>query len=145
MSWFFGKKKTYKDTSPDASASEQTSPNQSDDYIFVEKRGNLYPSINNDGGGENPSGRFYPPGEGGGAPNANLFKQNSTDFHSIINNIPFKLCDDLERNLNSDLDIDSLRINEISNFIKQIYSTDIEYNFDVENSVIAEMNCQKGE
>ena len=144
MSWFFGKKKQ-KDSPPDTPSNEPSSSNQNDDYIFVEKRSNLYPAIN-DEGAENFNSGLYPPIRGGlpyPAPAPSLTKQSSTtDFHNIINDIPFKLCPRLEKSMNNDLDIDTLRINEISHFIERIKSSDSKYDFNVENSVISEMNSQ---
>lgn len=140
MSWFFGKKK-HRESPPETPEEPPAPPD--DEYIFVEKRNQsgpnsddktpgLYPSLNNI--------NSYP-----AMPTA-LVKQNSQESHSSdLSNIPFKLCKELERNMNDDLLIDKLRLDEILNFIKRVKVENYDYEFSLERSVIAEMNSQNQE
>ena len=139
MSWFFGKKKHHKD-SPPSSPEEEAPVEQGDEFIFIERRNpgpnpgdngarssGLYPSI---------SGLpFYPP-----MPAQNNLPQNpQMDTQNYLNCIPFKYGEDLQKSILSDMDIDRLRVNEIMSFIERIQNEDTGYDFQVEKSVIAEM------
>ena len=140
MSWFFGKKKHQKDSPPSSPETERV-PEQGDDFIFIERKnpgGNigdnearssgLYPSI---------SGlSMYPPII------QNEFQQNpQVDTQNYLNCIPFKYSEDLQKSLLRDMDIDRLRVNEIMSFIERIQNEEIDYSFQLEKSVIAEMDC----
>ncbi|XP_051153144.1 uncharacterized protein LOC127276621 isoform X2 [Leptopilina boulardi] len=142
MSWFFGKKKHQKDSPPDT-PEEAIPVEQGDDFIFIERRNpggnigendarggnNLYPSI---------SGLpYYPPLQ------QNKIQQNPQvdNQNNYINGIPFKYSKDFERSILNDMDIDRLRVNEILSYIERIQNEDTEYSFQVEKSVIAEMDC----
>ncbi|XP_043477383.1 uncharacterized protein LOC122508228 isoform X1 [Leptopilina heterotoma] len=141
MSWLFGKKKHQKDSPPDT-PEEATPVEQGDDFIFIERRNpggsigendargnNLYPSI---------SGMpYYPPLQ------QNKIQQNPQidSQPNYINGIPFKYSKDFERSILNDMDIDRLRVNEILNYIERIQNDDADYTFQVEKSVIAEMDC----
>ncbi|XP_033219276.1 uncharacterized protein LOC117174344 isoform X2 [Belonocnema kinseyi] len=138
MSWFFGKKKHQKDSPP--SSPEETPQGRGDEFIFIERKNpepnpgdigarssGLYPSI---------SGLpYYPPMSA-----QNLPQIPQPDNFNYLNCIPFKYGEDLEKSIHNDMDIDRLRVNEIMSFIERIQKEDTGYGFQVEKSVIAEMD-----
>ncbi|XP_014211861.1 uncharacterized protein LOC106641837 [Copidosoma floridanum] len=136
MSWFFGKKKN-KESPP--SSPEEPAPH--DGFIFVEKRNqpntdnntpSLYPNLNDP--------LSYQPMSGP------VVKQNSQDGqNNDLTSIPFKFSKDLEDTLNQDLVIDKLRLEEILSFINKVGTENYDYEFQVERSVINEINSQNDE
>ena len=139
MSWFFGKKKHHRDSPPE-SPEEESAP-ADEGFIFIEKRNqpgpndtpSLYPSLTNIT--PYPAMPQIPP--------AQVPKQNSQEGPcNDLSCIPFKLCRDLERNMNEDLVIDKLRLKEIESFINRINVESYEYDFSGERSVIAEIDSQ---
>lgn len=139
MSWLFGKKKHHKDSPPDSTEEEQL-PEQEDGFVTVEPRpapqppslpsSGLYPYI-----GQVPPYRTSP---------NDLPKGNNQDETThYLSGVPFKLCKRLEHSMNSDLEIDRLRISEILSFIERIEQQNYEYEFTLEQGVIAEMNSSQ--
>jgi hypothetical protein len=136
MSWLFGKKKHHRE-SPNSPEEEA---GQSDEgFVLVKqnqpeddsnnKTPSLYPSLDN----------FipYPPMP------TSIEKQSAQESNTNdLSNIPFKLCKELERSINDDLEIDQLRLDEIISFFKKINKSDYDYEFSLEQSVIDEMNSQ---
>lgn len=152
MSWLFGKKK-HKDSPPDSreEQEEQASANQADDFVIVEKRRtSLPPNV-----GEGGQGTPYPSGLYpfiGGTPmnpamsTGNLPKlSQQVDAPHYLSGVPFKLCRQLESNMNNDLEIDGLRINEILSFVERLENQNYDYDFSLETGVIAEMDSRNNE
>lgn len=143
MSWLFGKKKHQKDLPPDTTEQEQPS-DPSDTFVCIEKKVTSEDSPGN--GQQYPQGNLYPY-IGGGTPypllpTNNLAKQNGQESVNYLSGVPFKLCKTLEYNMNSDLEIDSLRINEILSYIERIENQNYDYDFSIEQSVVAEMSSR---
>lgn len=139
MSWLFGKKKHQKDWTPESTEEEQSSDTDQK-FVWVENaisstnlgneqrpQGNLYPYI-----GNNTPYPTLPPND--------CTMQSSHDSVNYLSDVPFKLCKRLESTMNSDLEIDSLKISEILSYIERIENQNYDYDFSVEQSVIAEMN-----
>ncbi|XP_012269353.1 uncharacterized protein LOC105693783 isoform X1 [Athalia rosae] len=145
MSWFFGKKK--RDSPPSSPEEEDPPAGNGDGFIFVERRsnqpqgpatnegwdpppGNLYPSINNI-----PQ---YPPPQ-----NTSLPKQNIDPIQNMLNDLPFKLCKQLEHNVSDDIEVDMNHVDEILSWILRLENENVTYDFAVENSVISEMDSSR--
>jgi len=145
MSWIFGKKKQKE--SPPSTPEEEPAPSQDEGFIFIEQRNqpnadnntpSLYPNLN-DMTSPYPS---YPPMP---VPVA-VPKQSSQDSQTHdLTSIPFKFCRDLERTMNEDLMIDKMRLEEISSFMNRINRENYDYKFNLERSVINEINSQNEE
>lgn len=140
MSWLFGKKKHRE--SPPETPNEPANAGSDDSFIFVERRENpsnpqnpnLYPMLNNMS--------MYPPMPVHPSASA-VTKQISQDSsNSDLSLIPFKFCKALERSRNNDFDIDKLRVGEIESFLKRIDQENYSYEFQLERSIINEMNSQ---
>lgn len=145
MSWFFGKKK-HKDSPSDYTEEEHPSGDQSDDFVVVEKRRTSLPP-NVGGEGTSHSGRLYP--LIGGTPTypamstGNLPKlSQQMEAPHYLSGVPFKLCKELQSNMNQDLDIDGLRISEILSFIERLENQNYDYDFTLEEGVITEMDSR---
>ncbi|XP_017792991.1 PREDICTED: uncharacterized protein LOC108574856, partial [Habropoda laboriosa] len=67
---------------------------------------------------------------------------NQGDTAHYLNGIPFKLCKQLEYNMNNDSEIDKLRISEILSFIEKIEGKSYDYSFSLEKDIVAEMNSK---
>ncbi|XP_043270116.1 uncharacterized protein [Venturia canescens] len=126
MSWLFGKKK-HRESPPETP--EEPNNAQSEDYIIVEKEENPTPL--------GPSGSLYPQLGPTPYPPAIVQQQSqSSESQSYISGIPFKL----SKTLNSDFEVERLRIDEITSFVHQIINEDYDYEFNLERSVINEMD-----
>lgn len=148
MSWFFGKKK-HKDSSPDSREEEHSSGDQSDDFVVIEKRRtSLPPNV----GGESTSqssGLYpfiggtstYPAMSTGNLPKLS----QQVEAPHYLSGVPFKLCKELQTNMNQDLDIDGLRISEILSFIERLENQSYDYDFTLEEGVITEMDSRNNE
>lgn len=142
MSWFFGKKKQ-KDSPPDSTEEEQPSADQ-DDFIVIEKRRTSLPPTVGTGDTPYPSGLYpfiggtptYPAMSTGNLPKLS----QQVDAPHYLNGVPFKLNKQLESNMNNDLEIDGLRISEISSFVERLDNQNYDYDFSLEESVITEMD-----
>ncbi|XP_012224978.1 uncharacterized protein [Linepithema humile] len=152
MSWLFGKKK-HKDSPPDSrdEQEEQASTSQADDFVVIEKRRtSLPPNV-----GESGQGTPYPSGLYpfiGGTPMnpamsaGNLPKlSQQVDAPHYLSGVPFKLCRQLESNMNNDLEIDGLRINEILSFVERLENQNYDYDFSLETGVITEIDSRNNE
>jgi len=152
MSWLFGKKK-HKDSPPESrdEQEEQASASQADDFIVIEKRRtSLPPNV-----GEGDQGTSYPRGLYpfiGGTPmnpamsTGNLPKlTQQMDAPHYLSGVPFKLCRQLESNMNNDLEIDGLRINEILSFVERLENQNYDYDFSLETGVITEIDSTNNE
>lgn len=141
MSWLFGRKKQQKDSPPSESAEEEPSE-PSEGFVIINKGPapsppsmaqdeSMYPSLY----------PHVPP-----VVPSNLPKdQAQGDATHYLSGVPFKLCKQLERSMNSDLDIDRLRIDEMLSFIERIENQNYDYSFSAEEGVIAEMNSRSNE
>ncbi|KAK2584194.1 hypothetical protein KPH14_006619 [Odynerus spinipes] len=131
MSWFFGKKKHHKESLAESFEDLTTIPPNIPEETPQPSTG-LYPLI---------SGvPTYP------IPSTDLPKQNQqADVQHYLNGVPFKLCKQLENNMNNDFEIDRLRVNEIMSFINRIEEQNFDYEFSLEKSVISEMNSANDE
>ncbi|XP_076223229.1 uncharacterized protein LOC143174470 [Nomia melanderi] len=142
MSWLFGWKKHQKG-SPQESTEETKGSDRNEDYVFVDDAPASLPT--------HPYARNAP-----GYPTENLYPlvppvseysslsidtaSNQGESSRYLNDIPFKLCKQLEIIENNDFEVDRLRVGEILSFIERIENDDYSYNFSVEESVVAEMN-----
>lgn len=148
MSWLFGKKK-HKDSPPDSTEEEQSSRDQSDDFVVIEKRRTSLPPNVGDGNTPYPGGLYpfiggtptYPAMSTGNLPK--LVQQ--ADAPHYLSGVPFKLCKQLQSNMNNDLDIDGLRISEILSFIERLGNQNYDYDFILEEGVITEMDSRNTE
>ncbi|XP_046605894.1 uncharacterized protein LOC124298221 isoform X1 [Neodiprion virginianus] len=144
MSWFFGKKK--KDSPPDTPEDEDPSAGQGDGFIFVERKEDQQPRPGMIDGFNGPPGPLYPnintiPQYPPSMPAAAPPNQSIEPIQNILNGLPFKLCKQLEDNLNDDIEIDKNRVNEILSYILRIENgDDIIYDFALEKSVINEID-----
>lgn len=133
MSWLFGKKKHHRESPPETPEEPSLNNVQPEDYIIIEKEenplsptssrasGSLYPQL----GGT----MLYPPLVGQ--------QQNQLpESQSYISGIPFKL----SKTLNNDYEVERLRIDEITAFVHQIINQDYDYEFNLERSIINEMD-----
>ncbi|XP_025162216.1 uncharacterized protein LOC105191271 isoform X2 [Harpegnathos saltator] len=144
MSWLFGKKK-HKDSPPDSTEEEHPSGDQSDDFVVIEKRRTSLPP-NVSGEGTSHSGLYpfiggtptYPAMSTGNLPQLS----QQVDVPNYLSGVPFKLCKELQSNVNNDLDIDGLRISEILSFIERLENQNYDYDFTLEESVITEMDSR---
>lgn len=150
MSWFFGKKK-HRESPLDSTEEEQqpSTADHGDDFVVIERRRtSLPPNV----GSENtscPSG-LYP--FIGGSPTypamstGNLSKLSQhADAPHYLSGVPFKLCKQLESNMNNDLEIDGLRISEIMSFVERLENQNYDYDFSLEEGVITEMDSRNNE
>ncbi|CAK9798604.1 hypothetical protein ANTQUA_LOCUS1655 [Anthophora quadrimaculata] len=143
MSWIFGRKKQQKDTLPDSTEEDQ-SLEQSDEFVHVPR----WPGTNT--GQETatyPSGNLYPyvppvPELGQLSSGDSSKDLNQGDTAHYLNGVPFKLCKQLEYNMNNDSEIDNLRISEILSFIEKIEDQSYDYSFSLEESIVAEMSSR---
>lgn len=145
MSWFFGKKK-HKDSPPNEEA-EEPKEDIGDDFLIVERRRTSLPPNVNALSQDTPYSGLYPIIGGTGTYPAmstgNLPKQcQQVDAPHYLNGVPFKLCKQLENNINNDLEIDNIRISEISSFIEKLENQNYDYNFSLEESVITELDSR---
>ncbi|XP_015593279.1 uncharacterized protein LOC107266852 [Cephus cinctus] len=144
MSWFFGKKKHHKESPPESS--DETLPNQGDDFIFIERRGNPGPELPSDRSSQ-PSGGLYPvidniPYNPTPIP-TNFPKQTAhNENQNYLQGVPFKLCKHLDNTISGDSDIDMFRVNEILSFIVRLENEDFTYDFTLETSVANEMDSR---
>lgn len=144
MSWLFGRKKPQKESPPESSTEEeQQDPN--DGYIFVERKVRRpAPPPPSEEGTPYPSSGLYPGLDGAGNfrvnPTTSGDEESNQDPPHYLSGVPFKLCKQLEREIVDDLEIDRLQIGEILAFIKRLNSRNNEYPFELEQSVITEMN-----
>ncbi|XP_011056773.1 PREDICTED: uncharacterized protein LOC105147456 [Acromyrmex echinatior] len=146
MSWLFGKKK-HKDSPPERDEQEeQPATDLGDEFIVIERR---RPSLPPNVGDHNT---FYPnrlyPFIDGTAMNPTISDGNlpkltqQLDAPHYLSDVPFKLCKQLQSNMNSDLEIDSLRISEIMSFIERLENQNYNYDFSLETGVITEMDSR---
>ncbi|XP_070155053.1 uncharacterized protein [Polyergus mexicanus] len=150
MSWLFGKKK-HKDSSPESrdEQEQQTSADSGDEFVVIERRRTSLPP-NVDGPSRSyPSGLY--PFIGGTPMNPTMSAGNlpnltqQADAPHYLSGVPFKLCKHLESNMNNDLEIDGLRISEISSFVERLENQNYDYDFSLETGVISEMDSQTDE
>ncbi|XP_035722092.1 uncharacterized protein LOC118441591 [Vespa mandarinia] len=146
MSWFFGKKKHQKE-SPVESTEDLTSTSIENEFENIERQ--MYPVPQNSQDGiPYPGGGLYPViNDASTYPTlpTNSTKQNQQgDMQHYLSGVPFKLCKQLESNMN-DFEIDRLRANEILSFIQRIEEQNLDYDFSHEKSVITEMNSTNDE
>ncbi|XP_076244062.1 uncharacterized protein LOC143185179 isoform X2 [Calliopsis andreniformis] len=143
MSWLFGRKKHQKDSPPSESVEEENSSDQNEGFVVVKGPAPVPPSVGQDASGY-PSGNLYPyiPTV---IPSDSSKDHSHGDTMHYLSGVPFKLCKQLEINMNNDLVIDRLRIDEILSFVERIQSQNYDYNFSLEESVIAEMNSGSSE
>ncbi|XP_028044712.1 uncharacterized protein LOC105836784 isoform X3 [Monomorium pharaonis] len=144
MSWLFGKKK-HKDSPPESRDEQEQPPGDpGDDFIVIEKRRTSLPSNVGDHGTPYPSGLY--PFIGGTSINPTISAGNlpkltqQMDAPHYLSGVPFKLCKQLQSNMNNDLEIDGLRISEIMSFIERLENQNYDYDFSLETGVIAEMD-----
>lgn len=142
MSWFFGKKKHQKE-SPVESTEDLTSTTIENEFENVEKK--MYPvPQNSQDGTPYPGGSLYPLISGASTyptlPTDPAKQNQQGDTQHYLSGVPFKLCKQLESNMNNDFEIDRLRANEILSFIQRIEKQNLDYDFSHEKSVITEMN-----
>lgn len=152
MSWLFGKKK-HKDSPPESSneQEEQGSASQADDFIIIEKRRtSLPPNVGESGQGTSyPSGLY--PFIGGTPMNPAMSAGNlpklsqQVDAPHPLNGVPFKLCKQLESNMNNDFEIDGLRISEILSYVERLENQNYNYDFSLETGVITELDSRNDE
>lgn len=148
MSWFFGKKK-HKDSSPDSTEEEHPSGEQSDDFVVIEKRRTSLPPNVGEGNTSHQGGLYpliggiptYPAMSTGNLPKLS----QQVDAPHYLSGVPFKLCKELQSNINNDLDIDGLRISEILSFIERLENQNHDYDFSLEEGVITEMDSRNNE
>jgi len=146
MSWLFGKKK-HKDSPPESrdEQEEQFSTNPGNDFIVIERKTSL-PSHVSDYDTSYPSGLY--PFIGGTPMNPTMSAGNlpkltqQVDAPHYLSDVPFKLCKQLQSNMNNDLEIDGLRINEIMSFIERLENQNYNYDFSLETGVITEMDSR---
>ncbi|XP_011635667.1 uncharacterized protein LOC105426233 isoform X2 [Pogonomyrmex barbatus] len=145
MSWLFGKKK-HKDSPPESrnEHEEQPAVDSGDDFIIIEKRRtSLPPNVSNQG--------LYPSLHDNTPMNPAMSTGNlpklsqQVDAPHYLSGVPFKLCRQLESNMNNDLEIDSLRISEIMSFVERLENQNYNYDFSLENGVITEMDSRTNE
>ncbi|KAL6264654.1 hypothetical protein P5V15_004754 [Pogonomyrmex californicus] len=145
MSWLFGKKK-HKDSPPESrnEHEEQPAADPGDDFIIIEKRRtSLPPNVSNQG--------LYPSLHDNTPMNPAMSAGNlpklsqQVDAPHYLSGVPFKLCRQLESNMNNDLEIDSLRISEIMSFVERLENQNYNYDFSLENGVITEMDSRTNE
>ena len=139
MSWFFGKKKHHRE-SPTESPVEPVPSDEA--FVIIDNKNQGDIDSDNNTPGLYPSLNDITPHR---AMPSNFVKQGSQDDVHDLNRIPFKLCEELERELKDSLVIDKLRLDEISSFFKKINMEDYEYTFNLERSVINEMDSQNEE
>lgn len=147
MSWLFGKKK-HKDSPPESrDEQEERPPADPDDFVIIEKRRTSLPPNVGEQGTPYPSGLY--PFIGGSTPlnptmsTGNLPKlTQQMDAPHYLSGVPFKLCKQLQSNMNNDLEIDSLRISEITSFVERLENQNYNYDFSLETGVIAEMDSR---
>ncbi|KYN01845.1 PREDICTED: uncharacterized protein LOC108774759 [Cyphomyrmex costatus] len=145
MSWLFGKKK-HKDSPPERDEQEERhTTDLRDDFIVIERRTSL-PSNIGDQNTPYPN-RLYPLLDGTSM-NPTVSADNlpkltqQLDASHYLSDVPFKLCKQLQSNMNSDLEIDSLRISEIMSFIERLENQNYNYDFSLETGVITEMDSR---
>lgn len=146
MSWLFGRKKHQKE-SPTDSAEEELQTDQNEGFVHVKKAPAPPPPVQGSGSSQANAG-LYPDLDGTGTyptnPQASLNNRSNQEAPHYLSGVPFKLCRQLERDINDDLEIDKLRIGEIVSFIDRIDGQNFDYTFELEQSVIAEMESQNG-
>lgn len=144
MSWLFGKKK-HKDSPPDEQE-ERPPADPGDDFIVIERRRTSLPPNVSDHDTPYPSGLY--PFIGGTPMNPTMSVDNlpklthQVDAPHYLSGVPFKLCKQLQSNMNNDLEIDSLRISEIMSFIERLENQNYDYDFSLETGVITEMDSR---
>ncbi|KAF7400807.1 hypothetical protein HZH66_005991 [Vespula vulgaris] len=147
MSWFFGKKKHHKE-SPVESTEDLSSSNIENEFVNVERQAYPVPQNSQDGT-PYPGGGLYPLISGASTyptlPTDSTKQNQQGDTQHYLNGVPFKLCKQLENNMNNDFEIDRLRANEILSFIQRIEEQNLDYDFSHEKSVISEMNSTNDE
>jgi len=147
MSWLFGKKK-HKDSPPESrdEQEERPSANSADDFIVIERRRTSLPPNVSDQGTPYPSGLY--PFIGGTPLNPTMSVGNlpkltqQVDAPHYLSDVPFKLCKQLDSNMNNDMEIDGLRISEIMSFIERLENQNYDYDFSLEMGVITEFNSR---
>ncbi|KAG7198837.1 hypothetical protein KM043_001805 [Ampulex compressa] len=151
MSWLFGKKKHQKDSPSEVMEEELSSTTREDGFISIERRNPRSPS--NPTVGEcspYPEGGLYPfmggmPTYPAVAPADSPKQHQQGDALHYLSGVPFKLCKRLEMFMEDDLEVDKLRVAEILSFIERLENQKYDYEFSVEESVVAEMNSGSGE
>ncbi|XP_011701736.1 PREDICTED: uncharacterized protein LOC105458262 isoform X1 [Wasmannia auropunctata] len=147
MSWLFGKKK-HKDSPPESRDEQEDRPpaDPGDDFIVIERRRTSLPPNVSDDGISYPSGLY--PFIGGTPMNPAMSAGNlpkliqQADAPHYLSGVPFKLCKQLQSNMNNDLEIDGLRISEIMSFVERLENQNYNYDFSLENGVITEMDSR---
>lgn len=140
MSWFFKKKHPKPSTSDSyedltIAAQEENFPTSSNiqDGLPYPNSG-LYPFIGD-----------VPTSESQKLPTDSSKQNQQADTQHYLNDVPFKLCGQLNNNLNNDFELDILRVNEILSFIQRIEEQNFDYDFSLEKSVISEMDSANDE
>ncbi|KZC05442.1 PREDICTED: uncharacterized protein LOC107193855 [Dufourea novaeangliae] len=144
MSWLFGRKKDQKEPSLEPTEEEQTS-REDEGYVFVEKRpAPPVPPRVGQTATEFPTGDYISSISGYSSLSIHSSNNQGESTH-YLNDVPFKLCKQLESSMKNDFEIDRLRIGEILSFIERIQTDSYNYNFSLEEGVIAEMNSSNGQ
>lgn len=150
MSWLFGKKK-HKDSPPESRDEQEASAIQADDFVVIEKRRTSLPPNVGEGGQGTPYPSGLYPFIGGTPMNPAMSAGNlpklsqQVDAPHYLSGVPFKLCKQLESNVNNDLEIDGLRINEILSFVERLENQNYDYDFSLETGVITEIDSRNSE
>ncbi|KAL0131140.1 hypothetical protein PUN28_002603 [Cardiocondyla obscurior] len=147
MSWLFGRKK-HKDSPPESrdEQEERSSTDPGDDFIVIEKRRTSLPPNVGEQSTPYPSGLY--PFIGGTPMNPTMSAGNlpkltqQVDVSHYLSGVPFKLCKQLQSNMNNDLEIDGLRISEIMSFIERLENQNYNYDFSLETGVISELDSR---
>ncbi|EZA55437.1 uncharacterized protein LOC105279185 isoform X1 [Ooceraea biroi] len=150
MSWLFGKKK-HKDSPPESRDERENQPpaDPGDDFVVIERRRTSLPPNVGGQGAPYPSGLY--PFIGGTPMNPTMSVGNlpklsqQVDAPHYLSGVPFKLCRQLESNMNTDFEIDGLRISEILSFIERLENQNYDYDFSLEEGVIREMDSTSNE
>ncbi|XP_011874050.1 PREDICTED: uncharacterized protein LOC105565446 isoform X2 [Vollenhovia emeryi] len=147
MSWLFGKKK-HRDSPPESRDEQEERPpaDPGDDFIVIERRRTSLPPNVGDQGAPYPGGLY--PFIGGTPLNPTMSVGNlpklaqQVDAPHYLSGVPFKLCKQLQSNMNNDLEIDGLRISEIMSFVERLEDQNYDYDFSLETGVITEMDSR---
>ncbi|TGZ32210.1 uncharacterized protein LOC112462585 isoform X1 [Temnothorax curvispinosus] len=152
MSWLFGKKK-HKDSPPESRDEQEERPpaDPGDDFIVIERRRTSLPPNVEHSTGEHgtpyPSGLYpfiggTPMNPAMSAGNLPKLAQQMDNAPHYLSGVPFKLCKQLQSNMNNDLEIDGLRISEIMSFVERLENQNYDYDFSLETGVITEMDSR---